>query len=120
MLQNLVTSNAAQQYGRYRPERISPKPVLKEAKQKTDEWWTYWIRTHIMDKGGWCEEAHYGEAMQDLKLHVLSEEQFKNLQRDMILQEDHPTSRDKQVPFKFHIDWLREWIISTCVDMDEF
>jgi hypothetical protein len=73
-----------------------------------------------MNELGWCEAEHYGEAMQDLKLYGMSEQQFDNLQQDMILQDEHITSRDKQIPFRFYIGWLEKWIISSCVHQDEY
>jgi hypothetical protein len=58
--------------------------------------------------------------MVELKEHGFSEEQFDNFQRVMIHQEDHATSGDKHVAFKFHVEWLIEWITEGTVDRDNF
>jgi hypothetical protein len=113
MIQMMVNSTAAAQNGVYRPDMLSLKPVLKEATRLSAEWWNYWKRTTVMDEKGWCEKEHYAEAMQDLKNYGLSEGQYEAFHNDMILQNEFETSRDKQVPFRFHVDWMEKWIISS-------
>jgi hypothetical protein len=61
-----------------------------------------------MDEDRWCEEDHYSEAISELKIYGFSEEQYDNFQRAMIHQEKYPTSGDRYILFRFHIDWLKE------------
>jgi hypothetical protein len=58
--------------------------------------------------------------MSELKIYGFSEEQYDNFQRAMIHQEKHPTSGDRYISFRFHIDWLKEWVTEGIVDNDDF
>jgi hypothetical protein len=118
-LDSLLASNANQNYGKNRPRKISEKPSTKEAILWVAEWHLYWQRCHLIDKDGTCLILHYNKVMSKLRDHGLSQEQFENVQRAMINQEEHVTSKDKHTAFEFKIEWLEEWIFEACVDKDD-
>jgi hypothetical protein len=50
----------------------------------------------------------------------MSTNQFTKLQCQMVLDDTKTMTKDPNQPFSLEFIWIKDWVIKSCVDMEEF